>query len=369
MELLPSTTGIKADRSPAEEQVKKQPEQQLEIISNMANSKFPEKAPSTDIPSITIQAPSPPKLGEEHNQHDDSSSGKSKLKNPSTTLSNPLPWSQSSPTLNKLWEPEGQFQVSNPDPKPAEPVLRKSSLQPLSRSLSRSLTRRLSMPFIAVYTAAKELDKPRLLSHTAPPRPDTSSERTSSPPLPTTTLKHKPKKLTKSASSNLLRESSLSPGSSSSVAPNSRPQTRDCSPANRTSFIETASSGISGTSILPPPGNDPHTSDSSGQDRGRLLNRMSFRPLFRGASQEPGTPEQGTPGPVSWVLGGPNVVEYDLDPLTSGERVSPPPPRGGQILMITDITRFLSSGMIWRMSMYIYFEQVALPRSRSLLAF
>jgi len=316
MQLLPFTTAIKAGRPPAEEQVKEQPEQQPEIISNMSNSEFLEKAPSTDIPSITIQAPTSPKQGEEHNQQDDddSSSGKSKL-NPSTILSNPLPRSQSSPTLNKLWDPEGQFQVPDPDPKPVEPALRKSSLQRLSRRLSR----RLSMPFIAVYTAAKELDKPRLLSRNAPPRPDTSAERAFSPPLPTSALNHKPNKLTKSASSNLLHEPSLSSGLSSSVAPNSRPQTRDRSPANRMTFIETAYSGISGTLMVPSPGNDSHTSDSSGPARGRLLNRMSLRPLFRGASQEP-----GTPGPVSWMLGGPNVVEYDLVPLTSGGRVSPP---------------------------------------------
>lgn len=314
----------------------------------MSNSELPPLVPPTDdyllvdvLPDdyllVNVLPATPPLPGEAFGQQSPVEKSKLHLDVPGPTRKSKLqddvaiPRSPSTFTLNKLWDPEGQFQVQfqvtdpegnlqvlDPEPDPdqdpdldPDPIQlppRKSSLQRLSRNLSKSVS--------DLYTAAKNLDIASVLARTSAPRPHSTADRIVSSPMPTIgpvpvpSPDRKQKKLTKSASAIFLR-SSVS--SASSNAPGDlRPPSSDGLPASGLLSVGNGHRPVS-TGSLSPAGGD---LDGAVSDRGRLRNRMSFMPRSRAVSQE--KPE----APPAWVLGGPNVVAYDLEALHCGGQVS-----------------------------------------------
>lgn len=172
---------------------------------------------------------------------------------------------------------------------------------------------------------------PGLVNRITTPRPPSSggaasSGRGSTPSPHVITPEFKPKRLMKSASSNMLRRTSPSSpqvASPSAFAPE-RPKTRESSPS-QTRFIDTdrraASNSVSDSLANQPPApldiGPPSSILSGGQDRGRLLKRMSLLVKPRPASK---AEKSGMSHTQARVLG--ENREYDVTPLLSVERVS-----------------------------------------------
>lgn len=166
------------------------------------------------------------------------------------------------------------------------------------------------------------------MSRITPSRPASSgrapsSGRGSTPSPQATTPEFKPRRLIKSASSNMLRRSSPSPHlpTSSTFQPDKRPKSRDSSPAPRR-FIDsgrrTVSSTVSGSfgAQFTAPHEPPSSASSNMPDPGRLIKRMS---LMVQKKKDPKTNESGMSHTQARVLG--EDRDYDVSPLLCVERV------------------------------------------------
>lgn len=219
-----------------------------------------------------------------------------------------------------------------PDPSRVSEI-GKSLRAPPSSSLG-TISRTLSLSFTSLFSAAKNADKPGLLSRKKGPRPQTATAELEVP-APTFDPAQMPRKLEKANSMGIMREPSPSPHSmpppptppfaaasqsrflsSRDSSPASRPQTRDGSPMQHPQFFDAGHRVPSAGSMstMAPPS---YMSDSESSDRSKLRSRLTFMPRSRDSSRP--TSSAGSP---PWVLGGPNKVDYNLAILLSGERVS-----------------------------------------------
>lgn len=195
-------------------------------------------------------------------------------------------------------------------------------------------SRTSSLSFTSLFSAAKDADKPGLLSRKKGPRPQTATTELEVP-APTFDPAQKPRKLAKANSMGISLDPLPSPHSmpppptppfaaasqsrflsSRDSSPASRPQTRDGSPMQHPPFFDAGHRVPSAGSLstMAPPS---YISDSEGSDRSKLRNRLTFMPRSRDSSRP-----TSSAGSAPWVLGGPNKVDYNLAPLLSGERVS-----------------------------------------------
>ncbi|KFY39356.1 hypothetical protein V495_05996, partial [Pseudogymnoascus sp. VKM F-4514 (FW-929)] len=217
-------------------------------------------------------------------------------------------------------------------PDPSEDSNKGQSLNGLPSSPGTP-SRTFSLSFTSLFSAAKDADKPGLLSRKKGPRPQTATTELEVP-APTFDPAQKPRKLAKANSMGIIRDPSPSPLSmpppptppfaassqsrflsSRDSSPGSRPQTRDGSPMQHPQFFDAGHRVPSGGSLstMAPPS---YISDSEGSDRSKLRSRLTFMPRSRDSSRP-----TSSAGSAPWVLGGPNKVEYNLAPLLSGERV------------------------------------------------
>ncbi|OBT66716.1 hypothetical protein VE03_03862 [Pseudogymnoascus sp. 23342-1-I1] len=201
---------------------------------------------------------------------------------------------------------------------------------------TRTPSRTFSLSFTNLFSAAKNADKPGLLSRKKGPRPQTATTTAElEVPAPTFDPAQKPRKLAKSNSMGIIRDPSPSPHSmpppptppfaaasqsrflsSRDSSPASRPQTRDGSPMQHPPLFDSGHRVPSAGSLstMAPPS---YMSDSEGgSDRSKLRNRLTFLPRSKDSSRP-----ASSAGSAPWVLGGPNKLEYNLAPLLSGERV------------------------------------------------
>lgn len=243
---------------------------------------------------------------------------------------------QQKPTPQNSPAPREKANLPGPRevPDPSEDSDIGQSLEGLS-SLG-NLSRTFSLSFTNLFSAAKDADKPGLLSRKKGPRPQTATTTTElEVPAPTFDPAHKPRKLAKANSMGINRDPSPSPHSmpppptppfaassqsrflsSRDSSPGSRPQTRDGSPMQHPPLFDAGHRvpSASSMSTMAPPS---YISDSEGSDRSKLRSRLTFMPRSRDSSRP-----ASSAGSAPWVLGGPNKVDYNLAPLLSGERVS-----------------------------------------------
>lgn len=240
------------------------------------------------------------------------------------------------PTPQNNPSPRGKENLPGPSeaPDPSKVFeIGKSLKAPPSSSLG-TISRTLSLSFTSLFSAAKNADKPGLLSRKKGPRPQTATAELDVP-APTFDPAHMPRKLEKANSMGIMREPPPSPHSmpppptppfaaasqsrflsSRDSSPASRPQTRDGSPMQHPQFFDAGHRVPSAGSVstMAPPS---YMSDSESSDRSKLRSRLTFMPRSRDSSRP--TSSAGSP---PWVLGGPNKVDYNLAILLSGERVS-----------------------------------------------
>ncbi|OBT58269.1 hypothetical protein VE04_01559 [Pseudogymnoascus sp. 24MN13] len=244
------------------------------------------------------------------------------------------PPQQQKPTPQNSPAPREKANLPGPSevPDPSEDSEIVQSLEGLS-SLG-NLSRTFSLSFTNLFSAAKDADKPGLLSRKMGPRPQTATTELEVP-APTFDPAQKPRKLAKANSMGINRDPSPSPHSmpppptppfaassqsrflsSRDSSPGSRPQTRDGSPMQYPPLFDTGHRvpSASSMSTMAPPS---YMSDSEGSDRSKLRSRLTFMPRSRDSSRP-----TSSAGSAPWVLGGPNKVDYNLAPLLSGERVT-----------------------------------------------
>ncbi|KFZ19101.1 hypothetical protein V501_00841 [Pseudogymnoascus sp. VKM F-4519 (FW-2642)] len=244
------------------------------------------------------------------------------------------PPQQQKPTPQNSPAPREKANLPGPSevPDPSEDSEIVQSLEGLS-SLG-NLSKTFSLSFTNLFSAAKDADKPGLLSRKMGPRPQTATTELEVP-APTFDPAQKPRKLAKANSMGINRDPSPSPHSmpppptppfaassqsrflsSRDSSPGSRPQTRDGSPMQYPPLFDTGHRvpSASSMSTMAPPS---YMSDSEGSDRSKLRSRLTFMPRSRDSSRP-----TSSAGSAPWVLGGPNKVDYNLAPLLSGERVT-----------------------------------------------